>query len=154
MARYILDTGIIVGYLRASGYAALVEKQYAPFTPPNIAAISVVSVGELYSLATQFAWGEEKRKSLRELLRKIPRIDIHDEEIIQRYAEVDSFSQGKNPSKPLPLGLTSRNMGKNDLWIAATAAVLNATLITTDQHFEHLNGVFLSVVYIDQSLKP
>jgi predicted nucleic acid-binding protein len=45
-------------------------------------------------------------------------------------------------------------MGKNDIWIAATASVLNATLLTTDGDFAHLNSVFLSVIQIDQKLTP
>jgi tRNA(fMet)-specific endonuclease VapC len=36
-------------------------------------------------------------------------------------------------------------MGKNDLWIAATASVLSATLLTTDKDFDHLKDVFLSL---------
>jgi predicted nucleic acid-binding protein len=45
-------------------------------------------------------------------------------------------------------------MGKNDLWIAATASVLGAKLLTTDHGFDHLSGIFLEVVYIDQALTP
>lgn len=51
MARYLLDTGIVVGYLRAAPFAESVEKNYSPFEPPNIPAISIVTVGELLSLA-------------------------------------------------------------------------------------------------------
>ena len=40
-------------------------------------------------------------------------------------------------------------MGKNDLWIAAAASVYDLTLITTDKDFDHLNGVFLDVIYVD-----
>ncbi len=43
-------------------------------------------------------------------------------------------------------------MGKNDLWIAATASVLNAKLLTTDHDFDHLDSIFLTVVYVDQKL--
>ncbi len=43
-------------------------------------------------------------------------------------------------------------MGKNDLWIAATASVLNAHLLVIDHDFDHLDGVFLEVIYIDQKL--
>jgi predicted nucleic acid-binding protein len=43
-------------------------------------------------------------------------------------------------------------MGKNDLWIAATSSVLNATLLTTDGDFDHLNGAYLTVIKIDQRL--
>lgn len=32
-------------------------------------------------------------------------------------------------------------MGKNDLWIAATAITYNIPLITTDADFDHLDGL-------------
>jgi len=44
---------------------------------------------------------------------------------------------------------TSRNMGKNDLWIAATAHVSNAILLTTDRDFDHLNGVYFEAAKIE-----
>jgi predicted nucleic acid-binding protein len=40
-------------------------------------------------------------------------------------------------------------MGKNDLWIAATASVLDATLLTTDNDFDHLQNEFLQVAKVD-----
>ena len=120
--------------------------------PPNVSLISVVSKGEIYSLAIQFNWGERKKQELDSLLRRIPVVDINTNRIIHRYAEIDAYSQGKDRTKPLPGGMSSRNMGKNDLWISATASVLNATLVTTDTDFNHLDGVFLSVVYIDPRL--
>ena len=46
----------------------------------------------------------------------------------------------------LSKGLTSRNMGKNDLWIAATAAVTQSKLLTTDGDFDHLNGSFIDLI--------
>ncbi len=39
-------------------------------------------------------------------------------------------------------------MGKNDLWIAATASVLGARLLTTDNDFEHLKGKYLDLEVI------
>lgn len=47
-----VDTAVArVGCLRD------IKKKYAPFTPRNIPLISVVSKGEIYSLAKQFGWG-------------------------------------------------------------------------------------------------
>jgi tRNA(fMet)-specific endonuclease VapC len=40
-------------------------------------------------------------------------------------------------------------MGKNDIWIAATASALNAILVTTDTDFAHLDNEFLSVSHIN-----
>lgn len=41
--------------------------------------------------------------------------------------------------------MSARNMGKNDLWIAATAAMSEATLLTTDNDFDHLDGHYFKV---------
>jgi len=151
MSIYILDTGIILGYVLGAGYAEHVEKQFSVFLPPNIAAISVVTIGEIYSLSLQLGWNGTKRDTLKDVLSKIPSIDIGHQQILEKYAEIDAYSQGKYPSRRLPQGMSSRNMGKNDLWIAATGSVLKGVLLTTDHDFDHLDGVFLKVEYIDQS---
>jgi tRNA(fMet)-specific endonuclease VapC len=152
MPHFILDTGIVLGYSRGAGYADYVEKKFRVSQSPNVALVSVVTKGEIYSLASQFGWGEKKRNALDELLRKLPFVDISPEQIVRKYAEIDSYSLGKNPLLPLPKGARSRTMGKNDLWIAATSSVLHATLVTTDSDFDHLHEVFLEVVQIDQKL--
>jgi tRNA(fMet)-specific endonuclease VapC len=152
MQKFVLDTGVVLGYIRAAGYAEYVKKKYAPFVPPNIPLISVVSTGEIYSLAKQLGWGGGKLKTLDALLRKLPTVDISHEQIIQRYAEIDAFSLGKDKARPLRSGQTARVMGKNDLWIAATASVLNAVLLAIDHDFDHLSSVFVDVIYIDQKL--
>jgi len=43
-------------------------------------------------------------------------------------------------------------MGKNDLWIAATAHVTGATLLTTDKDFDHLDPQFLVRVWINPAI--
>ncbi|WP_353485140.1 hypothetical protein [Haliscomenobacter sp.] len=69
--------------------------------------------------------------------------------ILYRYAQIDAFSQGK--LKDQPLNNSPRNMGKNDLWIAATASVFNLELMTLDQDFNHLNVAFLELVALTAS---
>ncbi|HUS09035.1 MAG TPA: PIN domain-containing protein [Pyrinomonadaceae bacterium] len=152
MQKFVLDTGIILGYVRAAGYAEYVEKKFALFNPPNIPMISIVSKGEIYSLAIQFNWGGGKLKALDELLRKLPVVDINDDQILRRYSEIDAYSLGKDSARPLLKGQTARVMGKNDLWIAASASVLNAKLLVIDHDFDHLEGIFLDLIYIDQKL--
>ena len=44
---------------------------------------------------------------------------------------------------------TGRPLGKNDVWIAATAAVTGARLLTTDKDFDRLDPLFLSRDWID-----
>ena len=152
MQKFVLDTGVILGYIRAAPYAEYIEEKFHLFKPPNIPIISVVSKGEIYSLAIQFNWGTVKLKALDDLLRKIPSADISDNQILQRYAEIDAYSLGKDSGRKLPKGQTARKMGKNDLWIAAITSVLKAKLLTTDHDFDHLAGTFLDVTYIDKTL--
>jgi len=150
MRKFLLDTGIILGYARSAGYAEYVDKKFDIFA--NTPLVSVVSKGEIYALAIQRNWGLNKLKLLDELLRKLPVVDINDDQIIRRYAEVDAYSLGRNSAKPLLTGQTARQMGKNDLWIAATASVLRAALLTTDHDFDHLNTILVEVIYIDPKL--
>jgi predicted nucleic acid-binding protein len=148
MRKFLLDTGIVLGYARSAGYAEYVDKKFDIFGNTPL----VVSKGEIYSLAFQRNWGQNKLKLLDELLRKLPVVDINHDQIIRRYAEIDAYSLGRNSAKPLPQGQTARQMGKNDLWIAATASVLKAILLTTDHDFDHLDKVFVEVVYMDPKL--
>lgn len=64
-------------------------------------------------------------------------------EIISKYGEIDAYSQGKLKRKKSPF--TSRNMGKNDLWIAATSSVYDLILITTDNDFDHLDKEYIKL---------
>jgi tRNA(fMet)-specific endonuclease VapC len=91
----------------------------------------------------QRKWGVPKRNAYHNLLKNLLIADINKEDVIDKYAEIDAFSNGK--SDVISLGTSARNMGKNDLWIAATASVLKATLLTTDQDFSHLNRIYLNV---------
>ncbi len=152
MKLFLLDTNILVGYIRASGYAAYIEKKYNLFDPDNVSVISIVTVAEIKSLAYKFSWGKKKIDVMNDLVKKIPSVKIDSEQILDAFAEIDSFSQGKHPIMKLPAGMSARNMQDNDIWIASTANVLKATLLSTDHDFEHLNNQFIDFIYIDQSL--
>ncbi len=45
----------------------------------------------------------------------------------------------------MPVGATSRNMGKNDLWIAATTYIMKGVLVTNDPDFNHLAPDFFQL---------
>jgi len=149
MSTYVLDTGIILGYAKGAGYAKYVDQTYSISAPPNIGVISVVTEGEMLSIAKQRGWGQSKTLALHAILMAIPTIDINNQRILDAYAEIDAYSQGKCTPSHLPAVSSARNMGKNDIWIAATATVLKAFLVTTDQHFSHLHGNYMDVIYID-----
>jgi predicted nucleic acid-binding protein len=62
--------------------------------------------------------------------------------VIDAYIDLDIASQRH------PKG--ARNMGKNDLWIAASAMVSGAYLLTTDGDFDHLVPDYVSGSVLDR----
>jgi tRNA(fMet)-specific endonuclease VapC len=142
MKKFVLDTNILMYYLRGeTNRTQVIDRLYAPLSPPNIAFISIATVAELYAIAIRHQWGASRWQILTAILNEIAVIPIDSMDLVQRYADIDVFSQGKLIGKPL--SMSARNMGKNDLWIAATASLLNIPLLTSDADFNHLDGTFL-----------
>ncbi len=137
----LLDTNILLHLARSGKATEIVNPARQQ------AATSVVVYAEAYSIAYQNGWGPRKVAELDAIFDSIGYFDINEPTLIERYIEIDAYSQGRNPKIVSPF--TPRNMGKNDLWIAATASFLELTLVTTDRDFDHLHGVFLSVRRID-----
>ena len=144
---YLLDTNIVLTYARNTEVTKKIEAKLNLLSGDHRLIISVVSVGELKAFMKKNKWGNKKISQLEKLVDEFMIADINVEEIIERYAEIDAFSQGKLENRKSKF--TARNMGKNDLWIAATASYLDIELITTDKDFEHLNGEYLIVNQID-----
>ncbi|MEN0003894.1 MAG: PIN domain-containing protein [Bacteroidota bacterium] len=145
---YLLDTNILLILLQKSDLSTSIKQQYELLAPQARPIISVVSIGEIESLAIQNKWGVRRRRKLKELLNQFIIADINVRSIIERYAVIDAFSQAKHPL--YSSNFTSRNMGKNDLWIAATASVLDVKLLTADQDFLHLEDVFVDLELIER----
>jgi len=146
---YLLDTNIIVTYVRDTDVTRRLEDQLNLLTGGHNLIVSVVSIGEIRSIAKQNNWGDKKITKLENIVSGFLITDINLETIIERYAEIDAYSQGK--LKGEKVDFSSRNMGKNDLWIAATASIFDLELITTDRDFEHLNPRYLKLNRIDLS---
>lgn len=144
---YLLDANILLTYLRGKKERLQIESDYDSFGVDNNPIISIVSVGEIKSIAKRNYWGSKKMNLLDDILNSLIIIDINSEDHIEKYAEIDAFSQGKLIDNPLPL--TARNMGKNDIWIAATATVTNSKLITTAEDFRHLHDKYSQAIEIE-----
>lgn len=143
----LFDTNILIAIVRAANHPDLVRF----LNPKNSQVyISIVSEGEIQSLALQNKWGLDKIRILDRLLDEINIADIT-KVAINTYCEIDSYSQLRNPSFEKYPFKTPRNMGKNDLWISSYAALLNLTLVTTDSDFDHLQDVFLNLRRIHSS---
>ncbi len=143
---YLLDSNIILIYSRNDEVARNIEAKYQLFSRDNRLGISIVSKGEIEASILKSGLGENRKNRIRELMSRLTEFGINFEEVIRAYAEIDAYSQGnlKDSSEKF----TAKNMGKNDIWIAATASVFNLRLVTTDKDFAHLNGKFLDLLYI------
>ena len=144
---YLLDTNIVLIYARGNNLTKKIEEELQLLSGDNQLVISVVTVGEIKSLAIKNNWGKSKVVKLSQLLNEFIVADINVEEITERYAEIDAYSQGKLSGKKGKF--SSRNMGKNDLWIAATGSVLQVVIVTTDSDFDHLDGEYIKLKKVD-----
>ena len=146
---FIWDTSILIHCIRKSASFEKWENEFGLRSSTNRSFISAVSLGEIYSIALQRDWGKSKIDRLQETIQQLNPLTIAKRSVISTYAKIDAYSQGKHPSQKLPEGISARNMGKNDLWIAATAHVIGANLVTSDEDFRHLDGVFLEIVWVE-----
>lgn len=135
---FLLDTNILVHLIRQNEVGRRIDKAYALTASLGASLISVVTVGEMKSFARQLGWGEQKRERLADLVEEMVTIDINHPEILERYSEIDSY-----------LVKSGRTVGDNDVWIAATASVADAVLLTTDKDFDPLHGRFIERIWID-----
>lgn len=145
--RYVLDTNILVYYIKDGATRKQIDEKYNPFGDVNEAIISIVTAAELKALAIKNGWGSKKQKALQKLINKVVLVEIKYERLLNYYAEIDAFSQGK--LKSANTKFSSRNMGKNDIWIAATTLLINGALMTSDHDFDHLNDVYFKVLKIE-----
>lgn len=146
--RYLWDTPVLLEYLRNSESWKSLDNQYGFFNRENYSFASVVTAGEILSLSAQLNWGARRIQKMEEFLNVTAITPILRREILNAYAKIDAYSQGRLRQKMLPNGMSARNMGKNDLWIAATAHIYgNAIrLVTSDHDFDHLDGQFLHLL--------
>lgn len=143
---YLLDTNIIIIYSRDSNIAKRIEEDYKLFEKGNSLAISVVTLGELDAFIKKVGIGEKRKKKINGIISRLAKVGLNSKELIDKYGDIDTYSQGKLKKKG---NFSARNMGKNDIWIAATASVYDLTLLTTDKDFDHLKGEYIKLELID-----
>jgi tRNA(fMet)-specific endonuclease VapC len=139
---YLLDTNIVLALLRDNTLGRHILLTYPDLGVIDQAVISVVTLGEIRLLARQFGWGASRLQTLEAFLTtQVVALDIHRDDVIAAYVEADWIGINQHGG--------AVNLGKNDLWIAATTHVNQAVLLTTDRDFDHLHGHFLQRDYID-----
>jgi tRNA(fMet)-specific endonuclease VapC len=139
----LLDTNILVHYVRHSVVWQRVSAAHAPLAIAPTPLVCLVSHGELRSLALQWKWADKKLTQVEFCLGYFQPVSIDDPAIIRNYAAIDAFCES-----------VGQPMGKNDLWIAATASATGATLITTDRDFDRLAPQFLNRIWVDPDSSP
>lgn len=145
--RYTLDTNVLLFYVRDDETRRFIEENYAPFSKDNESIISIVSVAEIMVLASANNWGDRKLKLVQRLIDKLVIVEVSYQDIIGSYIEIEQFNRNFHPTKKR--SGSHVNMGKNDVWIAATAMVTESKLITADKDFAHLDGEFFDVIIIE-----
>lgn len=148
MRAFILDTNILMAYLKANNKLyTLVSENNKLNDEDALIMISAITKGEIQSLAMQNKWGERRLEQLNKLLNLLITIDIsgNNQLLLNAYAEIDSYSLKRHPTKTY--NGSAKPMGKNDMWIAATALAVKATLLTTDGKFMHLDKEFIDIKF-------
>jgi tRNA(fMet)-specific endonuclease VapC len=133
----LLDTNVVIQVCRGKDTGERIDKAYGLRSRPDRPLICVVTVGECFAFAKRGQWGEAKQAILREMLAEFVVVDINSHDIFERYAEIHTVSVQ-----------SGWNLSDNDTWIAATASVLDAVLLTTDKDFDRVDGRILKHVYI------
>ena len=141
--QYLLDTNVLLAYVRWQALAQYIEATYQIGTRQPVPIISVVSEAEIKVLAAQNQWGQFKKRMLEEkMLNFLTIVPIPYKDVVAAYVEIDDYSRRHG-----------RVMGKNDVWIAATARTEGATLLTTDRDFDHLHPHLVRREYVNPNSK-
>ena len=134
MRRFLLDTNILLGLARKAPWPRQTHHQFNLGDADAISFTSVVCIGEILAIAERNGWGSKKRSTLERTLARLPDLPIQDPDILKAYALIDAWSQGTSVADPVGAAppKPAVRMSKNDLWIAATAHVTGAILLSAD----------------------
>jgi len=139
----LLDTSVVIHPMRQSAVGNSMDASFGLSRRQNRPLLSIVSLGEARSFALRRGWGPAKQDRLVALFRELVVVEIRGDQMVQKFAEIDSWAE-KN----------GRALSDNDTWIAATAAVTGAVLITNDRDFGPLDEKgFLKRIYVDPETK-
>ena len=127
---YLLDTSVILHLVRGNALGQHIRDTFDLLHCQPRPLVCVVSLAEARVLAETNGWGEAKRNALDMAFRSLTMVNINHPRVIDAYVMLDLHARSH------PLG--ARRMGKNDLWIAATAVAADAFLLTTDKDFDYL----------------
>ena len=143
---YLLDTNVLLALVRGKELGRHIDQRYGLRHARQPHLVCIVSHGEIWVLARRHNWGPERCQALQTMLDNLVTVQLDHPEVIEAYVHLELCS-GCHPRG-------ARNMGKNDLWIAAAARASGATLLTTDSDFAHLIPDEVSGVIIPVGATP
>lgn len=148
MQYLVLDTCAIIHIIRGKATGKRVQDWINSLDSQPRQIISTVTKAEMLTFALMAGWQTNKNSFLQKFLAGVTYVDINnsDEQLIENYKLIDAYSKNKaTDSNNNFKGGSHITMGKNDIWIAATAKTLNTTLLTSDADFDHLHPHVLTI---------
>lgn len=136
---YLIDTNIVFLWAKGGAVADYLRRTYRLDDPLVRPLICEITQAEAFAFASYRQWGKERIESLQELLASTVMIDISDADVLGAY--VDLYIAARSS------GNDYQN-NQNDLWIAAAAKAVGATLVTDDNRFAALAPQHLDCVVI------
>ena len=130
--RYLLDTPVLLHWLRGKKQAEVIEHYFQLETSPFKPLVCIVSLGEMRAFSRSQNWGAERKKRLDEIEKHLIVIDIRDQRLLDAYADISTLAKKSG---------WSLFHGKNDLWVAAAAKASDSHLLTMDKDFLPLQRV-------------
>lgn len=153
MARrsFLLDTSMLLGIITDTPWAQRARSECNLDDPRTVVTTSVVCHGEIMAISERRKWSDKKRKKLVKLLYEVPASGINRQPILNAYTRINVWTHGGSVvDQQAPPPKPAVSMTDNDIWIATTAHVTDATLLSTDRDFEHLHSVWIDFIYVDQ----
>lgn len=141
---YVLDTSVLLNLVRGHDLGKSIDRAFGLRATFHRHIVSIVSHGELRVLATRKQWGDQKLGALTLALEELVTVNVDSSAMVDAYVRVEDSCRNAPGA--------ARNMGQNDMWIAATALYADLPLLTTDKDFDHLDGRLIRVHWIDPKI--
>src|SRR6266536_2987955 len=130
--QYLLDTTILLHWLRDDAFAARLEQRYALSSSSLRPLICEVSLGEMLAMSRRRQWGEHRCQRLAEMERQVVAVDISNRDVLDAYADLSTLAQSSG---------WALFHAKNDLWVGTGTQATTSHLLTTDKDFLPLQSL-------------
>ena len=100
MTHFLLDTNLLLGFTRKAPWAIRARAEFNLGDPETMVFTSVICQGEILALAEKNGWGSTRRTQLERILNEVPTLDISKQTILDAYARIDAWTNGKPVTSP------------------------------------------------------